>query len=257
MKHLKAAEHLFHAKNLNKPAEDYPDELMPKSLNDAYNIQKEFLSLLALDTIGWKIGCTTKMAQKFSGINEPFYGRLLKKTTYDTPKNLKIENFNIPIIEPELCFKIGSTFTAAESPFDKNDTLEKIENICPAIEIVDARYKKGWKIKALESIANNGVHAAIILGKQNDNWKSYDRIEGLMHLNINNKKAFKGKGGNVLSDPINAITWLANTLSKQGLELTKGDIVTTGNVCDKVVYPKKNDSIEVIFKNLGNVMVNF
>ena len=78
-----------------------------------------------------------------------------------------------------------------------------------------------------------------------------------MHLNINNKKAFKGKGGNVLSDPINAITWLANTLSKQGLELTKGDIVTTGNVCDKVVYPKKNDSIEVIFKNLGNVMVNF
>ena len=253
----KAAEHLFHAKNLNKPADNFSDELMPKSISDAYNIQNKLLSLISLESVGWKIGCTTNMAQKFSGIDEPFYGKLLKKTTYDSPKILNIQDFNLPIIEPELCFRIGKNFSDSESPFDKNITIDKIDSICPAIEIVDARYNKGWKIKALESIADNGVHASIILGDTTYDWKTYDRIEGLMTLNLNGKKVAVGKGKNVLSDPINAITWLANTLYKQGLKLSKGDIVTTGNVCDKVIYAKKNDLIEVIFENLGEVKVSF
>ncbi len=40
--------------------------------------------------------------------------------------------------------------------------------------------------------------------------------------------AHHGRGGNALDDPRLALTWLANALSRQGITLRKGEVVTTG-----------------------------
>ena len=47
---------------------------MPLDVEEAYLFQEEVVKSLNFNSIGWKVGCTTEMAQKFSGMSEPFLG---------------------------------------------------------------------------------------------------------------------------------------------------------------------------------------
>ena len=73
---------------------------------------------------------------------------------------------NKPIIEPELCFEITEDIVDIGELYNQENIVKYIESIFPVIEIVDARYKKGWDIKALETISDNGVHSVLIKGRK-------------------------------------------------------------------------------------------
>ncbi len=233
------------------------NELMPKSVTEAYAVQEEVVDSFGLSPIGWKVGCTTEMAQKFSGMTEPFSGVMFSQTTFDTPMKELSLYINKPIIEPELCFEIMGDMKNIGDKYNINNVTKHIKSVFPVIEIVDARFKKGWDIKALETISDNGVHCCLVKGKPLEDWESYDRLNSEVNLYIDDEFMCGGRGKNVLKDPINSISWLANKLIERGKYIQSGEIITTGNTCDKPVFAEKNKFIRAVFDNLGEVEMSF
>ena len=233
------------------------NELMPKNVAEAYLIQEKVVDSFDLDPIGWKVGCTTEMAQKFSGMTEPFSGIMFSETSFVSPEIDLSLYINKPIIEPELCFEINGDIKDIGVHYDSSNITKHIKSIFPVIEIVDARYEKGWDIKALETISDNGVHCCLIKGNPIVDWQSYDRLNSEVNLYINDKFVCGGRGSNVLNDPVNSISWLANKLIERGKYIKSGDIITTGNTCDKPIFVERNTHIKALFNGLGEVELSF
>lgn len=230
---------------------------MPTDIEAAYAVQGDLVARIGLPTNGWKIGCTSAMAQRISRVDEPFFGRMFAATTAASPARINLANFFNPIVEPEIAFRIGGDLPASGAPYDQAAVSNAVAAIFPAIEMVDSRYNKAWKIDIRETVSDNGVHAFFVTGAEQTDWRAIKRTSVPLSVTTNGKFTADGIGSNALEDPMNALVWLANGLARRGLSLAAGDLVTTGNICNEPVRPKAGDVIVADFGALGNVEVTF
>ncbi|MBT06733.1 MAG: hypothetical protein CMM32_07445 [Rhodospirillaceae bacterium] len=253
----RAAQSLLNIRNSRIPLEAFPNDGAPNSVEDAYSIQDVLVRKIEGTSVGWKIGCTSKMAQKSTNTDQPFYGRMFAKTTCVSPGEVSFENVFAPIVEPEIAFRFGKDLTPKSGSFSAEDVSGAIESICPAFEVVDCRYAKGWPITLLPTIADNGVHAAFILGEELRNWPSIDRPAIQVSVEVNGKFVTDGTGSNALDDPMNCLIWLVNSCTSRGHSILAGDVVTTGNTANKAIHAQRGDIISASFSGLGEVMLTF
>ena len=80
----KAAEILYNSRINLKRIKKLPEDCIPQSFKEAYDIQDELVNkYLAADKnnllIGKKIGCTNKAAQIQLNINDSFFGNMFSK----------------------------------------------------------------------------------------------------------------------------------------------------------------------------------
>jgi 2-keto-4-pentenoate hydratase len=230
---------------------------MPADIEAAYAVQGELVGRIGLPTIGWKIGCTSVMAQRISRVNEPFFGHMFAATTTASPATISLANFFNPIVEPEIAFRMARDLPASGAPYDEAAVSEAVAAIFPAIEMVDSRYNKAWKIDIRETVSDNGVHAFFVTGREQNDWRAIDRPSIPLIVTTNGVVTADGIGSNALEDPMNALVWLANGLAQRGLCLSAGDLVTTGNICNEPIRPKAGDAIVAEFGSLGSVQVTF
>jgi 2-keto-4-pentenoate hydratase len=97
----------------------------------------------------------------------------------------------------------------------------------------------------------------LIKGQAISNWESYDRLNSEINLYVDNKFICSGRGSNVLKDPLNSISWLANKLIQRGKFIKAGEIITTGNTLDKPIFAEKNTIISAKFDTLGEVTMRY
>ena len=235
----------------------YTGETVPQSLDHAYKIQDSLVNELGENIVGWKIGCTSKMAQEMSSTEEPFYGRMLAATTFNSPATLDFGTFFAPIVEPEIAFRFQSDLTPSQSLYGTNDIMDAIDAMYPAIEIVDCRYAKGWPIGILPTVSDNGVHAAFIFGTQVSDWRAVDRPRIPVIAEVDGNFVTDGVGANALDDPLNALVWLANSCTARGHSIKAGEIVTTGNTVTAPIFAKPGNTVVATFGDLGGVQVSF
>jgi 2-keto-4-pentenoate hydratase len=60
----------------------------------------------------------------------------------------------------------------------------------------------------------------------------------------------------VLGHPLNALTWLADTLARRGRPLRAGMVVTTGSIV-ATQWPKAGETVEVEIESLGKAIARF
>ncbi len=229
----------------------------PGDLEAAYDVQDALVARIARPANGWKIGCTSAMAQRISRVEEPFFGRMFAHSTAASPARLALAGFHNPIVEPEIAFRMGRSLPAAGAPYDAATVADAVAAMFPAIEIVDSRYLRAWKIDIRETVADNGVHAFFVHGAEHADWRSVDRKTVPLTVTANGRFVARGIGANALEDPMNALVWLANGLARRGLSLAAGELVTTGNICDDAVRPAAGDTTVADFGALGEVEIVF
>ena len=230
---------------------------MPADIEAAYGVQGELVSRIGRPTNGWKIGCTSAMAQRISRVKEPFFGRMFAATTTTSPARISLANYFNPIVEPEIAFRIARDLPASGAPYDEAAVSDAVAAIFPAIEMVDSRYTKAWKIDIRETVSDNGVHAFFVIGDEQTDWRAINRPAVPLAVTTNGAATAEGIGSNALEDPMNALIWLANGLTQRGLSLSAGDLVTTGNICNEPIRPTAGDVIVAEFGALGRVEVTF
>ena len=230
---------------------------MPADLDAAYGVQEALVERIGKPAIGWKIGCTSAMAQRISRVSEPFFGRMFAHISAPGPARLKIADFHNPIVEPEIAFRMARGLPAAGAPYGADAVADAVAALFPAVEIVDSRYARAWKIDIRETVADNGVHAFFVRGAECADWRAVDRPAIPLTVTTNGARTAKGAGANALDDPMNALVWLANALARRGLSLAAGDLITTGNICDDPVVPAPGDVTVAEFGPLGRVEIAF
>lgn len=254
---MRAARHLFDAHQRRERFMPLPAELAPKTAEDAYAIQDDFVALRSdgLGAIaGYKIALSSKEMQRFVGVNEPQAGVMLESTLRRTPARVRAADYVRLIIEFEIAVQMAADLPAADAPYTRGHVAEYVGAVMPAIEIADDRNADYSQLARhpLELIADNAWNEGAVLGVPVEDWKSIDlgAVRGV--ATINGKTVGEGVGAAALGHPLDAVAWIANHQAAHGRGLVYRDVVITGSIITtKFVQP--GDLVRFEVDRLGGV----
>lgn len=185
--------------------------------------------------VGRKIGFTNSSLWPVYGVHQPIWGTMYDRTVVRVQgceARLSLSAFAEPMIEPEIAFGLRS---APAPRSDPAALLRSIEWIAHGFEIVQSHFP-GWKFRAADTVADNGLHGAYLLGPQVDVSRlGPDPVESLrtfsVDLSCDGVLKETGRGENVLGGPLAALAHLVAVLAEHpGGALRAGEIVTTGTL---------------------------
>lgn len=253
----RAAQHLFEAHERRERFAPLPPELAPRTIGEAHLIQDAFVALRAEKygaLAGYKIALTSAEMRRFVGVDEPQAGVMLEKTLHRTPARVRAADYLRLIIEFEIGVEIGEDLPVADGPFSRERVARAVKAVMPALELADDRnadYKDLAK-HPLELIADNCWNEGAVLGAPVVDWQRIDLAAVQGRAKINGKAVGKGRGGDAMGHPLDAVVWLADHLASIGRALLRGDVVITGSiVTSKTVSAGELVQFEV--EQLGSV----
>jgi 2-oxo-3-hexenedioate decarboxylase len=182
---------------------------------------------------GRKIGFTNRQMWEAFGVDSPIWGYMTSRTTHELAnvRVMSLNDFSEPRIEPEIMFGLGAEPATGASD---DALLDCIEWIALGYEIVQSIFPN-WKFAAADTVAANGVHGALLVGKrravavsQNDWKRKLAAFE--VELHCDGKLMQRGGGSLVLDSPLVALRHLINLLASDPYNppLRVGEIISTG-----------------------------
>ncbi len=243
---------LLKAKEEAKSIASISSTLGDLSIEEAYDVQ----AMLVEDRIskgeriiGWKVGATSYAVMNQLKINEPIFGCITSSSDYPLSREVKASDFCRLAVEGEIAFVVTKNL---RGPGITNaDVIMATAGIMGAVELVDCRIK-GWKPNISEAIADNSLHAGIILGSFIKPLASFDLSHEGVILRKNNRLLSSACGVEALGDPVNVVTWLANKLTESGREIRAGQVILTGSLTE-FFFVAPGDVMDVSFSNLGRI----
>jgi 2-keto-4-pentenoate hydratase len=225
------------------------------TVDDAYRIQlvniKRAVEMGHVIS-GKKIGLTSPGIQKQLGVNEPDYGHLFAAMECKDGK-VNAAALLQPKIEGELAFVLRADLSGGK--VTREDVLAATDYVVAAFEIVDSRVAD-WKIKLVDTVADNASSGRYILGNVKLGVNDVDLPEVTMKLYKNGNPAGEGTGKAVLGDPCVSVAWLANRLWGYGVTLKAGEVVLSG-AFSAAPEAAKGDVFTAEFSSFGTVKAEF
>lgn len=242
--------------------EDYdaknPGTLFKDKINisntEALYIQSEVSKLREKrgeEVIGYKIGCVSKKTQKKMGFTQPAYGRLWKCELYADGVILNKKDYINPAMEAEFGIKLNRDLKPDLVSLDY--IIDSIEAIYPLIEIHNLIFY-GDAPHGAELLANNAIHAGVILGPENKFLKN--------NITTDLKLIYDKEIIDVWSDKkwpydmLSEVQWLVEEQAKINNILKKGNLILTGAYGFPVPINNKK-LIEVTSSAFGDVKAVF
>jgi 2-oxo-3-hexenedioate decarboxylase/2-keto-4-pentenoate hydratase len=233
---LHAAAELLTRHRLERvPFGGFPENLRPRTEDDAYAIQAAAHKLLT-DAglgriVGHKIGCTTPTMQAYLNIPRPAGGAVFEPTVQLLEGTFAHADFLRPGVECELAVRLSQPLEAAGAPFDRSTIASAVGSVMAAIEIVDDRYTDWGDLGAPTLIADDFFGAGCVLGTEHQGWQDeVDLQEVSARMTINGKEVGAGVGTDILGDPLTALMWLVNQMAGYGQSFPSGTFVLLGSL---------------------------
>jgi 2-keto-4-pentenoate hydratase len=260
---LAAAQAIAQARRNRAPLKALPADLAPKDLAAGYRVQRALHDLLLPQTgplVGYKIGCTSAVMQRYLNIPHPCGGGVFARGVHESGVSLRAGDFVRVGVECEIAVKLARDLAASRgastAPFTADTVAEAIEAYLPAIEIVDERYL-GWETMGAPTlIADDFFAAGCVLGKPVARSAAPDLLTVVGRAVINDAEVSRGTGADVLGHPHYALAWLANHLAEEGRHLHAGQIVLTGSLV-KTIWLAAGDRVTMELEGLGDVTASF
>jgi len=254
-----AAEFLFDLRRTRRTVPALPNDLAPRSIGEGYAVQEHLVRRLreafGSRPIGYKIACTSELAQKALGVDGPFFGVMLSHSSHQGPAALRGADFTVRCVEAEFGFEMAADVPAG--PVYTADTIrEFVAAAIPSIEVVDHRYHDWKTVGAPSLLADNAIHGSWVFGEPCRDWRKIDFARHPTRLTVNGTRTFVGSGAAVLGNPLTVVAWLANELPKFGRRLGRGDRVTTGITTD-IYLAEPGDHLAADFGPMGTVEMRF
>ena len=253
----RAAQWLYDAHARRERFQPLPDDLAPRSADEAYGIQDAFVALRAanLGAIGgYKIALSTAAMQKFVGVDSPQAGIMLGKTLRHTPARVRAADYVNLIVEFELAVEIGEDLPAADAPFFRDRVARAVRAVMPAIEVADDRGADYAELSRhpLHLICDNCWNEGAVLGYPVEQWQAVD-LEAMRGVaSVNGREVGEGRGADAMGHPFNAVAWIADHLSAGGRGLLRGDVVITGSLV-QTQPGRPGDLVKFSLEGLGGV----
>jgi 2-oxo-3-hexenedioate decarboxylase/2-keto-4-pentenoate hydratase len=159
-------------------------------------------------------------------------------------------------VECEIAVRLARPLPAAGVPYDQAGVAAAVGACMAAIEVVDDRYEDYRSFDTPTLIADDFFNAGCALGEPVESWRELDlgAVEGCM--TINGSEVGRGRGGDILGHPFEALAWLANALAARGRSLQAGEFVLLGSVV-QTRWVESGDLVEVEIEGLGRASCRF
>ena len=239
------AEKLYEARVKGKSLKPGQD-IKTDTVEAAYNIQNEILSMQNASAKGYKISMTSEETQALFDSSEPVYGPF---TASQVITEMSLADYNIPLAELELVFYVNEKLSVTD---DAESILSKC-TVAPALELPDGRYNNWFpNISKYEVVADCAVAGAVVIGEaKSADYEDLDNITG--RLLFNGEEIKRGQSSEVMGHPVNAVKWLIEKLSSQGKGLEAGQFISSGTF----ILPVKLEAgkYEGVFEGFGKVEI--
>jgi 2-keto-4-pentenoate hydratase len=234
-----------------------PESIRPQTRATGYAIQSRLERRSAAPLYGWKIAATSTAGQAHIHVDAPLAGRLLRERAHESGAEIPFGNNHMGVAEAEFAFRMATDLPPREAPYVSSEVLAVVASLHPAIEVPDSRYEDFTIVGAPQLIADNACAHDFVLGSAAPtDWRAADLVSHAVSARVGGKLEREGRGANVLGDPREALTWLANELSSLRITLRAGQIVTTGT-CVVPLPVGPGDHVVADFGRLGQVTVRF
>jgi 2-keto-4-pentenoate hydratase len=230
-----------------------PEDLRPADRAEGYRVQAFIEEHTQKPLFGWKIAATSIAGQAHINVDGPLAGRLLAERVIADGGDCPLGNNLMQVAEMEFAFRMAEDLPPRPAPYTQEEVMARVASLHPAIEIPDSRFHDFTLVGSAQLVADNACAHRFVLGAAAD-WRGIDLAAHQVRAFKGDAVAGEGSGANVLGDPRIALTWLTNELSRHGLTLKAGEVVTTGT-CVKPVEIAVGDRIEGDFGPLGRVSV--
>lgn len=229
--------------------------LAPPDSGTAYRVAGMVAEELGWPVLGWKIAAFKEEMQQALRTDSPIYGR-----TYfvqETPFGAVHATLASPIPEVEYQAKLGNDLPPRAKPYSQDEVTDAVASLHPGLELAECRFIHDGAFPPLPAILADGAGSGtIVYGRAIENWKTRDIAGQEATLSSNGRLRRKGTAAEALDHPMVPLTWLANELSRTGVGLKAGQMVSTGTLTG-MLAPKPGEEFVADFGPFGSVKVSF
>ena len=137
------------------------------------------------------------------------------------------------------------------------EVTDAVASLHPGLELAECRFVYDAAFPALLAILADGAGAStIVYGPPIDDWTSREIAGQQAVLLCNGKPRRTGSAAAAIDNPMVPLTWLANELSRTGMGLQAGQMISTGTLTG-MLAPKPGETYVADFGPFGSVTVSF
>ena len=238
-----------------------PEAYRPLNTEQGYAVQAQLPAVAGRSVVGWKIAATSTNGQAHINVSGPLAGRLLSGQVFDSGATVPSTGNRMRVAEPEFAFVMGQDLPPQAAPYTPEQVMAAVATLHPAIEVPDSRMAPFTAAGEAQLLADNACARHFVQGlAAPDLWRELDlstyAVQAHVAHDAQTRYSREGTGGNVLGDPRIALTWLANQLSRLGITLQQGQVVTTGT-CMVPLAIEPGDTVVADYGALGRVSMTF
>lgn len=229
--------------------------LTPPDRETAYRIARMVEEELGWEVGGWKIAATNMEMQKALRTDSPIYGRVYTQYIQPSPVTVTHSTLCSPIPEVEFQIRLGGDLPPRDEPYTIEDVAAAAASLHPGIELAECRFIHDIRFPPLPAILADGAGAArLIYGPPIDDWVHRDIAAQEVVLYCNDERRRSGTARAALEHPLVPLTWLANELSRTGIGLKAGQMISTGTMTG-MLRPTRGETYMADFGSLGSATV--
>lgn len=252
----KAAELFSWSRRVGAPIRSLPADLLPQTLEQAYEIQIATFRLRGMNTAGFKIGLTNVEAQRSAGVTAPISGRLASADILRSPARMALPHDHLRIVEAEVVFEVGCTVSAGDGSLSEADVYHCLRGAYAGIEICNSRLSGSEDASLPAIVADNSNADRLVVGDRLPDWSFEALADLFVTLTRRGQPAVDGTTRRVLGQPLKAVTWLANWLGARGEGLKPGDLIASGS-CTGMTEVAGDDAVVAAFGGGARVAAEF
>ena len=222
-----------------------PEDAIPQTEADSYQIQDAVIAELGEKIGGWKVG--------ISPLGGHVAAPIFASTIFSSPANLPARGFKIIGIECEIGFRFNKALPPRAESYTRHEVLAAA-SLHPTIEVVDSRYQDFRALDRLVVLADNVSNGALVYGAAAKDWDGID----LAHPSIDvtaDGKPFADCTGLRAGTPIELVLAAVAHVNGRG-GIAAGTVITTGTHTG-MVFTEPGVTIAADFGRLGRVEVSF
>ena len=238
----------------------FPDNLAPRDLAEATAIQDAMAARIGEDIVGWKIG----------GKPGGPMGRIFASTSFADGATLPRARYERNIMECEVGFRLKRDLPPRERPYGQEEVAAAAD-LALSIELVGSRRANAVERAAaalaagtpfpeseaelLVIIADNAANLGLVNGPVVEDWQHRSLLDITVDLSFDGGESRPLLPKEARAEPFDVLLWAANELSRRGIGLKAGHIVTPGSVTVPEPLPRGATAVAV-FEDLGRITVS-
>jgi 2-keto-4-pentenoate hydratase len=221
------------------------------SVDQSYDVQFQVAELREARgerVAGYKIGCISRTMQQQLGLDRPVFGHVWETELRSSGTVLRAADFDGLAIEGEFAVRL-----AADVPSTRwlRNHPQVIETGFVVIELHNYVFRGPRAIRAAELIANNAIHAGVVLATAETPVGGTDTLRDAgLRVARGGEVLGAATGRELEGGPLAGVARLVEHLEQRGRRLRCGDIVLTGSPLP--LWPVSGgDTIEVWSEEFG------